>query len=478
MRSMMLMLTALALTAAYVSGAAPGITAPGATVGRGLETPVALRIPQSNPEAALRITVSSDDPSRLLLSDGPEKVGSAEISITIPPNKFQAAPEVWLHARAASGSVTYTVSADGVGTVKGTVTLAPSAIAITGPFRAPKFQITPRSAPAQISIVSAVLDQSGSVVEAQPVAGGSDVEVRVASSNGNAGKLRDPVVHLRGGENTSVTFFVPASEGETMLAPIQPAGFTVPRQYVNVVAAVNKPGIAIIDDVVIGKDLQLVGALCLGEPAPAGGLEVTLTSSDPAKFVLAPGPDVPGAGIIKIKVPEGQLTTPISLQALADSGDVSYEASAPGFRTRLAHVGLAKSGVIVAYDPYGPPDEATVLRKKEIADDRSFQVSLAEVEKHPVKLIVWTVHLDRESGRAADITVQSLRPGIEIPVALASSDPAVATVDCQSVIRSGSSHAVCRFVPHTMGQTILSVDTPKGFSTPRNATRVPATVTN
>jgi hypothetical protein len=478
MRFILITTAALLVTASNSRSAVAGFTAPNAVVGRNLETSISVRLPQAKPQAAVIVTVSSDDPRRLLISDSPEKAGSPKISITIPPNKFQAAPEVWLHGLAGTGSVTYTISAGDMGTAKGKVTLAPSGIVITGPFRAPKFSTTPRSAPAQITVTSAVLDKTGKVIEGQPVGGGSDLEVTIDSSSASAGKLRDPKLVLHGGSSNAATYFDPAGEGEATLIPVQPRGFTAAKQYASVVAVVAKPGIAVVDDVVIGKDLQLVGTLCLGEPAPAGGVEVTITSGDPAKLVFSPGPDVPGSGSAKIKVPEGQLIASISVQALADSGDVTYEAVAPGFRTRVAKVGLARSGVIVAYDPYGPPDEATVLRKSEIADERSFQVSLAEAEKHPVKLVVWTAHLDRENGRAADITVQPLRPGVETTVSLTTSDPAVASVDPELTIKAGSSHAVSRFVPRSKGKTVISIDTPKGFSTPKNATKVPATVTD
>jgi len=478
MRYILITTAALLVTASDSWSADASFTAPNATVGRNLETPVTVRLPNANPQAAMTVTVASDDPKRLLLSDGPEKAGSAKVSFTIQPNKFQAAPEVWLQGLASSGSVTYTISAGDMGTAKGTVTLAPSAIVITGPFRAPKFSTTPRSAPAQITVTSAVLDKDGKVMDGQFLAGGSDLELTIDSSNAGAGKLRDPKLVLHGGSMTAASYFDPAGEGEATLIPVQPRGFTAAKEYASVVAVVAKPGIAIVDDVVIGKDLQLIGTLCLGEPAPKGGVEVTLTSSDAAKLVLSPGGDVPGSGSAKIKVPEGELIAHISLQALADSGDVTYEATAPGFRTRVAKVGLARSGVIVAYDPYGPPDEATVLRKSEIADERSFQVSMAEAEKHPVKLVVWTAHLDRESGRAADITVQPLRPGVETTVNLTNSDPAVASVDSEVTIKAGSSHAVTKFVPRSKGKTVISVDTPKGFSTPKNATKVPATVTD
>src|SRR5262249_10000234 len=149
MRYLLITTVAVLAAASNSQSATAAFSAPDAVVGRNLEASVTVRLPQANPQAALVVTVSSDDPKRLLISDGPEKAGSPKVSITIPPNKFQAAPEVWLHGLAGSGSVTYTISAGDMGTAKGTVTLAPSAIVITGPFRAPKYSTTPRSAPAQ-----------------------------------------------------------------------------------------------------------------------------------------------------------------------------------------------------------------------------------------------------------------------------------------------------------------------------------------
>jgi hypothetical protein len=161
---------------------------------------------------------------------------------------------------------------------------------------------------------------------------------------------------------------------------------------------------------------------------------------------------------------------------LGDAGEVTYQADAPGFRSRAERVGLTRSGVIVAYDPYGPPDEATVLRKSEISDDRAFYASIADASQHPVKLVVWTVHLDRDTGRAADLTVQPLRAGVTASVVLHSSNPAVGTVESPLTIPSGMNHVVSRFTPLSQGRTVISIDTPSGFSTPKNATNVPANV--
>jgi hypothetical protein len=192
--------------------------------------------------------------------------------------------------------------------------------------------------------------------------------------------------------------------------------------------------------------------------------------------VLALQPDAPGSASIKIAVPAGQVTAAYFIHALGDSGIVTYEAKAPGYRSRVARVGLAKSGVIVAYDPYGPPDEAAVLRKSELHEDRAFYISLGNPKEQNNKLVVWTAYLDRETERAADITVQPLRPGVKLTVNLTSSKPEVGAVQSPLTIESGKNHAISRFTAVSKGVTVISVDTPAGFSTPKNATSVPAHV--
>lgn len=204
---------------------------------------------------------------------------------------------------------------------------------------------------------------------------------------------------------------------------------------------------------------------------------MALTSADPSKLVLAPRTDQPGSASITLTVPAGQFTATYSIQALGDTGEVTYEAVAPGFRKQTAQIGLARSGVIIAYDPYGPPDEASVLRKGHISDDRLFFVSLEQAKQQPIKIAAWTASLDPETGRAADITVSPLRPGLEVTVTLRSSNPAVGTVETPLTIYPGTNRALGHFIPLAEGTTVISVDTPAGFSTPMNAIKVPANVT-
>jgi hypothetical protein len=116
----------------YALFAATGITAPKVTVGRNLEMYTSLRLPQPAPESGVQLTLTSDDPSRLLLSLAPDKAGSATLSLTVRPHQSETR-EFWVQGLADSGEATYTISGAGIGSAKGTVTLAPSAILILGP---------------------------------------------------------------------------------------------------------------------------------------------------------------------------------------------------------------------------------------------------------------------------------------------------------------------------------------------------------
>jgi hypothetical protein len=474
--SLSIVLISLAV-AQYAVAAVPGIVAPNVTVGRNLQTSVSVRLPQAAAESGVEITVSSDDPSRMLLSAASDRAGSATISLKVQPH-FIDSPEFCIQGMADSGTVTYTVSGGSMGAAKGTVTLAPSAILILGPTRVPKFPTTPGSTPARIRIVSAALDSSLKVAGEQPVAGGLQLDVTLANSNPTAGKLEVSKLLLGGGLSTATTYFKPAAEGDTTIAPVQPPGFTAPREFASVTAAVAKPGLAPVSEVFLGKDLQMSATLCLGEAAPPSGLKVTMTSADGSKLLLSAKEDELGSPSLTLTVPSGQLTATYYLQALGDSGIVTYDAAAPGFRSSTARIGLTRSGFIVAYEGYGPPDEAAVRRQTGYSNSREFYASVSDAKVHPMRVTVYSVYIDRDTGRAADITVQPLRPGVTATVVLTSTNPTIGKVESPVTIPSGASQVKSVFIPIATGKTVISVDTPTGFATPGNATSVPATVSN
>jgi len=296
----------------------------------------------------------------------------------------------------------------------------------------------------------------------------------VTNCNASAGRLADSPVVQPAREGSAVTQFDPAGEGDVTFAIKVPPGFSVPAEFATVTASVRKPGIVVSDDLFIGHNLEVGGALALGEYAPMGGLTVTLTSSDPSRLLLSASKTEPGSKSVQIKIPAEGINAVYFLQALGNSGEVEYTATAPGFRSRTGVVKLTPSGITLTPYFQGPPDEAQVL-KKETSDGTHGFTMKASGDK-PMKLIVWTAQLDPKTHRSADITVQPLRAGMSLTVPLTNSNPAVGKIASQVTITGGSDHGSVDFMPVSAGTTEISVVTPKDFTVPANSTKVIGTV--
>ena len=444
------------------------------TVGRNLQVSTRLTLKEQAPFSGLEVTLTSDDPGRLRFSKRPDGAGSPSIVLEVNPGVRQS-PEFWVQGFSDSGDVTYTAAAPGFGSSKGTVTLTPSAIVIIGPFKTPKFPTTPRAGASRITIHSARLDSSLKFVEQQAVAGGMSAKVTINGSNPAVGTLATSQLSIAGGYGGASTQFQPLAMGESTFSLSAPPGFSTPAEFATVTAMVVKPGLGITDQVAIGENLQIAGVLGLGQAPPPGGVKVTLTSDDPDKLLLSATATDQGAKSITITIPEGNVNSPYYLQALGKTGTATYTATASEYRNRTATITLAPSGVVITPRPYGPPDEAELLRKDAAATPRGFVLNLSKPSTMP--LVVWTVQLDPETLRSADITVQPLRAGLSLPITLTTSNPAVGALESTVVtISGGSDSAGTQFKPLSQGSTTLSVVTPKGFTTSANSTSVPAIV--
>ncbi len=461
--------------------AGPGFVTPAeVTVGRNLQMYTNIRLTEHAPETGLMVTITSDDPSRLLLSALPDKPGAKAITIKVNANYFET-PDFMAQAFSDNGSVTYTISAPGYESSKGTIKLAQSSLLLVGPFKAPSFSTTPNTS-AKMTVYSALIDAEGKFVMQQSISAGagderSAVKVSILSSDPKVGIIPESVLTMAPGDSSMFAEFRPnGNVGTTSLTVKMPAGFSQSKQYAVVKAMVELPGMGLTGDINLGKDLQVPSFILLGEAAPAKGLDVTLTSSDPKAMVLSASVDKLGSGSVTIHVPAGEMRIPYFIQGLADSGTINHTASAPGYRDRVAPVYMAPSGIMVVYSPYGPPDEAEFLRAKATRDPRAFTVSLKEPSK--THLTLWTVYLDPKTRRGADITAQRLRPGVVATVNLSSTDPTIAKIESKVTLTGPSEWAMTEFVPLRAGQTTISVDTPAGFTTPSNAITVTATVKN
>ena len=449
--------------------AEPSLQIPDVSIGRGREAPAKIALAEPAPDEGADVTIRSSDPARLLISTSFDKAGTASAVIKVRSG-FVESQEFWLQALDSSGSVAYTVDAPHYASGKATVNLAPSAIVIVGPFKAPSFMTTTGAEQTKVTIYSVRLDSSLSNPQEQLIAGGTSVPVVLSNSKPQVGKIAQASIVMPGGSSSVRLFFQPSAEGETVLTPAIPEHFVASKKYASLTAVVKKPGIMISGEVRIGQNLQISGVLGLGELAPPQGVKVTLTSEDPKRLLISASDKELGKQSIEVEVPAGTNVARYYLQAMDSSGTVYYKASASGFQTRTAPVWLTPSGITLTPYLQGPPDEAHVLRKDPPDGVHKFWVDLSKPEQ--MQLVAWTASLDPVTHRSADITVQPLRPGASLEIQLTNSHPEIAQVPAKVKIDPGSDHAFADFKPVSVGATEITVVTPQGFTESANSTMV------
>jgi hypothetical protein len=457
-------LCALSLLAA----SAKELTPANVTVGAHLETPATVTLSEAAPPEGVLVTITSSDPKRLLLSATAEEAGSATIAM-VAHGGMRATPEFYVQGLADKGSVAYSATAPGFKSAQATVTLTQSAILIGGPYgNQPAFQASLGPRAFKVRLVSVALAATGASDAYVPqfVAGGSPVTVEVTNSNTAAGSLGSTKLTIPGGAGGATTLFKPAAVGEAILSVVVPAGFSAPAKNSSITANVAEPGLGVTDHIAVGENLEVGGAVSLGAVAGKGGLQVTLTSDDPEKLLLSAKADAKGAGTITITIPENGVTGTYFLQSLSKSGQVKYTASAPGYRSRTGAVVLAPSGLVMVGPLTLPEGQLLRPASEGGARQQGFITSLSTAK--PTRLFIHTVQLDPVTHRAADITIQALRGGMQLPVDLKISDPSVGTIDARVTIAGGMDHAITQFTPLNEGSVALSVVVPPGFTEASN----------
>ena len=461
-----------------VSGAllsAAGLNLANVAVGSSLQTPTTFKLSEPAPEGGLEVTLTSEDASRLKLSRRPDASGTDSIVVKVAAG-FNESMDFWLLGMAGEGEVAYTATARSFSPGRGIVTLTPSAIVMVGPFKATEFKTTTGAASSRLVLYSVRLTPSMEYAEQQAVAAGVSLDIEILSSAEGVGVISPSRLSIPGGAPNAVSEFKPAQPGTTSITTSIPPGFSrPPAKYAAVLANVALPGLAITDQLLIGQNLQVGGNVGLGEAAGPGGVQVTLTSEDPAQLLISGSGTEVGQKSITVTVPPGAVSAHFTLQALGKAGTATYSASARGYSSRIGKIGLAPSGVVIAPSPYGPPDEAELFRKTG-EGARGFISHLSKGKDLKMPLSVWTVQLDPITLRSADITVQPLRAGMSITVNVESSNPAAGKVKSPVVIQGGMEIGHSEFVALTNGTTLITAVTPSGFTKSTNSTTVEAIV--
>jgi len=229
---------------------------------------------------------------------------------------------------------------------------------------------------------------------------------------------------------------------------------------------VSAPKVA-LNNLPIGKDLEVCTYGSLPIPAPAGGLTVTIAVADPLLAKVSSDRGVAGSANVNVAVPAGSSATPtFCLQALAGSGTVAYTADAPDYDQATATVSMFPSGFIICRSVSGTSCSGF---------GGSFSTRLTDAD---TTLKIAPARLDPVYLNLAEI--QMVRPGVTSgSVAVDSTNPSVGMTTLSPVTFSGGdvpNERTSSFHPLAAGTTVIQA-TAAGFSTASNNNNINVTVT-
>ena len=283
--------------------------------------------------AGTAVHVRSSDPSRVLVSDSPEKAGSAEVDLT--------SSSLYVQALADSGEASVILTAPGHSESRIPVRLYPSAFGVftgyelsqtiaadTGIEHAFEIQVMPK-----------IVDPATGLPFHIPVllrGGLGPVSVRLKSSNEAFGRIYQPAP-FTSTLTSSVAYFRIDIPGETILSAEPPPGMAEGGPALRV-KVISNPIRFRLKDLALGKDVQTwvpVEVLSAG----TAQFPVTLTSSDPSRLTVSTTTTSLGGASATAWSKGGHFY----VSALADSGTVTLTAATEGVETGKATVRLEPS---------------------------------------------------------------------------------------------------------------------------------------
>jgi hypothetical protein len=435
-----------------------GLIAPsGVVIGKNLEVTTNVST-TGNATQALAVTLSSNDPTRLLFACPPQGgtpqctpatgASAASITVNIPQNSSQSANFI-MRGYDSTGTITYSLSAPGKGTNTGSVTLAPSGFMIQTPGGGfGGFTISQgNNLGATLNVFTAALPASGFVLEAL---GGDQppLSVAVTSDSTNVGTITTSPVTIAGGASSASTTFQPGASKGSANITASAGGYT----SATVTATVVGNTLSVNNLLIIGQHLEGNASVFLSTPAPSGGLPVTISvdTASVGRLALAVNATDAGSNTIVVTVPQGQQVGTYWVYALGSTGTATYSASAPNYGFGQDTTTLAPSAVIIL-GPSNQPGSTTVASNA-----------------GPQTVTVLTDMLSTDGQNTPQPGgIQPLAGNTPLSVLLSNSNTTAGKLSAASVsIPAGSSSGTVTYTPAATGNSVISVTEPNGYTTP------------
>ncbi len=466
-----LTLTAATTVTATFSG--PSINLNPTSVGKNLETLAAGSLSLPVPSGTtLTVTATSSDPTKVLLrpfASDPSGTsqGAASFTGTVAAGN-SVTPGFWIQALDQSGTAQITVSAPGYQQAVATITLTPSGFQLSGPAGTGANFTVPVGSNAPIAVSAVQLDNSGNVLATnQVMRGGASANVTVNSGSASTGTISGSPVTVGAGTTGGSVTFQPANPGTSILSITQPTGFMAPATGTQLTATVVLPAIS-LSSLTVGYNLQVAGMGQLNQ-APSSTLNVTVSITSGSGVLLSTNRTAAGTpNPINLQVPAGStLLPPFYIQATTNSGTVTLTATATGYSSGTATIGLTNSAFMLSQTGgtcCGAP----------------FTTFATPPATPPATgLTVWVYQLGSSSQ---PLIPGQLRPGIPaVQVAVSSGTPSTGSIVGSPVTFNpgDSSNTSLSFQPNnctTPCTTVLTVTQPAGFTTPSAGGQLTVTV--
>jgi hypothetical protein len=424
------------------------------------------------PAGGRNVTITSSDPTRVLLTTNPNAVGTASVTVNVAAGSYQG-PTIYAQGLTNSGTVTITESAPAYNTASGTFTLVPTGFVVGGGTSTTTFST--------VSLLNVGFYELNSTTFAAPRTdgyygatlrpGASPVTVTLTDGSAAVGTLGSNSVIINAGQTGNSTTFQPLTAGTANISiSATPTGYTTPSNGQSTAFTVTAPnllfgggcgGYSTTFSCNIGKDEQY-GAFSpyLAAAAPAGGRNVTITSSDPTRVLLTTNPNAVGTASVIINIAAGSYSGPtVYAQALMAGGTVTITESTSGYNTATGTFTLVPTGFVV-----GGGTTTTTFSS-------TSQVNVGFYELDPT-----TFAAPRTDGYYG----ATLRTGaLPITVNLTDSSSGVGTLGGNSVtVSAGQNGNSTTFQPVSAGTATISIAaTPSNYTKPSNGQSTAFTVT-
>lgn len=383
-------------------------------------------------EYQTRVTLRSEDPSRVLLAQGPTSPGVESLEMT---------DYVHVQALADSGEAYIVASAPGYEDWRIRVVLYPTALGFFAPYENPVKLTGSAGSSFTLTVTAMPFDAaSGTPIYAPGMAlrnGLEPFEARIRTSDPAVGRLFSPL-GFAGGMSENRTEFRAEANGTTDLSIEPPDGFVDGGPLLRRRIEIGATRLSIAG-ITLGKDMQVAQSVS-GAWSQA---VLTITSSDPSRVLVSASPSTPGqASVIVTAQGIGSSTPQFYTQALESSGDVTLTVTAPGYEPATATVHLEPS-----YFSFAAVGSSTGYPENGI-----YRGTLNK-----------TIYLTHASAGFGGNKV--LRAGAgTVTVPVETSDASVIAARTPIVLREGVGQAYATFAAGVTGSATLRIEAPAGFT--------------